>query len=113
MSMIAYDCRHFATKDILRKGPQKCTIVDDCAHIAESGLNPPFENPFRLSRYRSHLGPSGPKSIKMVLDELLFDFFVADQSFTTIRPEIITQMIHKQFFRATDVRAIGKLIPTQ
>ena len=27
------------------KGPQKCTIVDDCAQIAESGLKPPFESP--------------------------------------------------------------------
>ena len=27
------------------KRPQKCTIVDDCAQIAESGLKPPFESP--------------------------------------------------------------------
>ena len=27
------------------KRPQKCTIVDDCARIAESGLKPPFESP--------------------------------------------------------------------
>ena len=27
------------------KGPQKCTIVDDCAQIAESGLEPQFESP--------------------------------------------------------------------
>ena len=27
------------------KGPQKRTIVDDCAHIAESGLKAPFEGP--------------------------------------------------------------------
>ena len=48
LSTIAYDCRHFATKVPLRKGPkkaQKCTIVDDCAQIAESGLKPPFESP--------------------------------------------------------------------
>ena len=25
--------------------PQKCTIVDDCTQIAESGLKPPFESP--------------------------------------------------------------------
>ena len=32
------------------KGPQKCTIVDDCAQIAESGLKPQFAKPpFRLS----------------------------------------------------------------
>ena len=30
------------------KRPQKCTIVDDCAQIAESGLKPPFG----LSRQR-------------------------------------------------------------
>ena len=50
MSTIVYDCRHFATKVPCRKGPkrpQKCTIVDDCAQIAESGLKPPFEPPFR------------------------------------------------------------------
>ena len=27
------------------KRPQKCTIVDDCVQIAESGLKPPFESP--------------------------------------------------------------------
>ena len=27
------------------KGPQKCTIVDDCVQIAESGLKPSFESP--------------------------------------------------------------------
>ena len=27
------------------KGPQKCTIVDDCARITKSGLKPPFESP--------------------------------------------------------------------
>ena len=27
------------------KEPRKCTIVDDCAQIAESGLKPPFESP--------------------------------------------------------------------
>ena len=27
------------------KRPQKCTIVDDCAQIVESGLKPPFESP--------------------------------------------------------------------
>ena len=33
------------------KRPQKRTIVDDCAQIAESGLKPPFgKTPFRLSR---------------------------------------------------------------
>ena len=48
LSTIAYDCRHFETKVPLRKGPkrsQMCTIVDDCAHIPESGLKPPFESP--------------------------------------------------------------------
>ena len=44
---IVYDCRRFATKVPLRKVPkkalgQKCTIVDDCAQIEESGLKPPF-----------------------------------------------------------------------
>ena len=28
-----------------QKRSQKCTIVDDCAQIAESGLKPPFESP--------------------------------------------------------------------
>ena len=32
---------------------------------------------------------------------------------TTLRPEMITQMIRKPFFCVTDVRAIGKLIPKQ
>ena len=27
------------------KGPRKCTTVDDCAQIAESGLKPPFKGP--------------------------------------------------------------------
>ena len=43
MSTIVHDCRHFATKVPLRKGPKKatkCTIVDECAQIAESGLKP-------------------------------------------------------------------------
>ena len=37
------------------KRPQKCTIVDDCAQIAESGLKPPFESPaFGLSQHSPH-----------------------------------------------------------
>ena len=32
---------------------------------------------------------------------------------TTMRPEMITQIIRKQFFCVTNVRAIGKLIPRQ
>ena len=50
LSTIAYDCRLFPLESA-PKTPQKCTIVDDCAQIAESGLKPPFESPpFRLSR---------------------------------------------------------------
>ena len=30
-----------------------------------------------------------------------------------MRPEMITQIIQKQFFCVTDVRVIGKLIPKQ
>ena len=48
LSTIAYDCGHFATKVLLERGPkapQKCTIVDDCVQVAESGLKPPFESP--------------------------------------------------------------------
>ena len=33
------------TARFIRERPQKCTIVDDCAQIAESGLKPPFESP--------------------------------------------------------------------
>ena len=32
---------------------------------------------------------------------------------TTIRPEMITQIIRKQFFCVTDVCVIGKLIPRE
>ena len=32
---------------------------------------------------------------------------------TTMRPEMITQLIRKQIFCVTDVRAIGKSIPRQ
>ena len=37
------------------KRPQKCTIVDDCAQIAESGLKPPFESPHL--DFPDHRGP--------------------------------------------------------
>ena len=45
LSTIAYDCRTKVPLRKVPKGPQKCTIVDDCAQIAESGLKPPFESP--------------------------------------------------------------------
>ena len=45
MSRIAYDCSHFCPLKRGPKKPQKCTIVDNCAQIAESGLKPPFESP--------------------------------------------------------------------
>ena len=34
-------------------------------------------------------------------------------NFITMRPEMITQIIRKQFFCVTNARAIGKLIPRQ
>ena len=37
--------RNLAQKERGPKRPQKCTIVDDCAQIAESGLKPPLESP--------------------------------------------------------------------
>ena len=53
---LSYDCCHFATKVPLRNAPEKprkCTIVDDCAQIAESGLKPPFAHPpERFSQYK-------------------------------------------------------------
>ena len=42
LSAIAYDCRHFAAKVPLRKGPKKGA---HCAQIAESGLKPPLGAP--------------------------------------------------------------------
>ena len=49
---IGHDCLRLSSfcdeKFPLERGPkrpQKCTIVDDCAQIAESGLKPPFESP--------------------------------------------------------------------
>ena len=49
LSTTAYDCRHFMTKAPLGRGPterpQNCTIVYDCAQIAESGLKPLFAKP--------------------------------------------------------------------
>ena len=36
------------------KGPQKCTIVDECAQIAESGLKPLFESPHFDFPEKSH-----------------------------------------------------------
>ena len=54
LKVLVYNCPRLPTTvSILRrklplkgpKGPQKCTIVDDCAQIAESGLKPPFESP--------------------------------------------------------------------
>ena len=60
VSTIAYDYRHFVSTivhDCLRlssfcdesspseKEGKKCTIVDDCLQIPESGPKPPFESP--------------------------------------------------------------------
>ena len=55
LKVLVHNCPRLSTivvilrrKFPLEKGPkrpQKCTIVDDCAQIAESGLKPPFESP--------------------------------------------------------------------
>ena len=37
-------CRKFPSEKGPKR-PRKCTIVDDCAQIAESGFKPPFESP--------------------------------------------------------------------
>ena len=64
------------------KAPQMCTIVDDCARIAESGLKPPFESPhvdfldyvpstffvnFDFSRTFWTPGPGGPGRLGLSL----------------------------------------------
>ena len=43
-------CRHFATKVTF-------TFVDDCAHIAEYGLKPPFESPHLLHNILPRMSP--------------------------------------------------------
>ena len=48
LSTIVHDCLRlspFCDESRGPKRPQKCTIVDDCARIAECGLKPPFESP--------------------------------------------------------------------
>ena len=52
LSTIVHDCLRlssFCDESSPQKGapkrPHKCTIVDDCAQIAESGLKSPFESP--------------------------------------------------------------------
>ena len=55
LNVLVHDCQRLPTivvilrrKVPLERGPQKpqkWTIVDDCAQIAESGLKPPFESP--------------------------------------------------------------------
>ena len=52
LSTIVHDCQRLSSfcdesfpYERGPKRPQKCTIVDDCAQIAESGLKPPFESP--------------------------------------------------------------------
>ena len=45
LSTISCNCHHVVTKIPFMKGPkrqQKCTIADDCAQVAESGLKPPI-----------------------------------------------------------------------
>ena len=52
LSTIVHDCLQLSSfcdesspnKKGDPKGPQKCTIVDDCVQIAESGLKPSFES---------------------------------------------------------------------
>ena len=52
LSTIVHDCLQLSSfcdeSSALERGPkrpQNCTIVDDCAQIADSGLKPPFESP--------------------------------------------------------------------
>ena len=52
LSTIVHDCLRLSSfrdesspQKWAPKRPQKCTIVDDCAQIAESGLKPPFGSP--------------------------------------------------------------------
>ena len=48
LKVLVHDCLRlspFCDESRGPKRPQKCTIVDDCARIAESGLKPPFESP--------------------------------------------------------------------
>ena len=51
LKVLAQDCPRLPTTVVmlhrkfpLKSEPQMCTIVDDCAQIAESGLKPPFES---------------------------------------------------------------------
>ena len=64
MSTIVDDCLRlssFCDESSPQKGapkrPQKCTIVDDCAQIAESGLKPPFESPHLDFPEKSAINP--------------------------------------------------------
>ena len=50
--MIVHDCLQLSSfcdeSSSCKNGPERpqmCTIVDDCAQIADSGLKPPFESP--------------------------------------------------------------------
>ena len=48
LKVLVHDCLRlspFCDESRGPKRPQKCTIVDDCARTAESGLKPPFESP--------------------------------------------------------------------
>ena len=47
LSTIDHDCLQlssFCDEKSLNKRPRMCTIADDCAQIAETGLEPPFES---------------------------------------------------------------------
>ena len=55
LKVLVHNCPRSPTIDVILRrkfplergpnGPQKRTIVDNCAQIAESGLKPPFESP--------------------------------------------------------------------
>ena len=50
----------FCDEKSLYKRPRMCTIADDCAQIAESGLKPPFESP-HLDFPNSRKSPEGSR----------------------------------------------------
>ena len=47
LRVLVINCHHFANIPFTKgpKRPQMCTIADDCARLAESGLRPLFESP--------------------------------------------------------------------
>ena len=65
------------------QNPQKCTTVDDCARVAESGLKSPFDNPQLYSPKNSIHGkpPGSPRVVLWSQDRSM-----QDQSSQITRP---------------------------